>query len=212
MSNVKVARQDPAEIPVQGDLILAIRDRRNGGGCVGPDTGKFSKLVRGARQESGGSPHQEACRTMDLVCPMVVAQAFPRSQDPLRGRGGEGPQRRELPHPAPKIRDHRRRPSLLEHDLGHPYGVAGDSPGIAGAPGKPARVPGEPRQEESADSRRFRRFARPFCASSRVRTGHPWPPLSVSYTAVLARHARTRAVHFAAPLGRLRRVSPNSAR
>jgi hypothetical protein len=72
-AHIKIARQDPAEIPIQRDLVLVICNRGDGGGGVRPDAWEGSKLARRVGQPPGGSPHEEACRMLDLMGATVIA-------------------------------------------------------------------------------------------------------------------------------------------
>ena len=77
----------------------------------------------------------EAGGLLEVTRAGIVTKAFPKFQDVLFVRRGEGGDRRKVFHPTFPVRDHSLDLRLLEHDFRNP-----DRVGIAGAP--PRKIAG----------------------------------------------------------------------
>jgi len=122
-------RQHARDVAVDQRRPLAVRDRGDRAGGVGPDARHLAQPARVAGQRAAPARDHLAGPPVQVARARVVAQPGPRREHVVERRLREGADAREARHPALPVRDHRRDPRLLQHDLADP-----DRVGIAGAP------------------------------------------------------------------------------
>jgi len=123
------ARQDARDVAIDERGALAERDRGDRARGVRADPGHLAQLGRARWQGAAVARTDLAGAGMQVAGARVVAEAGPRGEDVVERRLGERRDGREPGHPALPVRDHRRDPGLLQHDLADP-----DRVGVAGAP------------------------------------------------------------------------------
>ncbi len=110
------AAEHAGHVAVDEGRALAVRDRCDRTGGVGPDARHVAQLGCGARQRLA-----DGLRTaVQVARARVVTQARPRGEHVVERRGRECTHRRERRHPLLPVRDHRGDPRLLQHDLADP--------------------------------------------------------------------------------------------
>jgi hypothetical protein len=121
--------QHARDVAVDQRRALAERDRRDRAGGVRPDAGHAAELG-GARRQRPTEPRVDRPGAgVEVARPRVVPQARPRGEHVVERGVRERRHRREPGHPTLPVRDHRRDPGLLQHDLADPDRIR-----VAGAP------------------------------------------------------------------------------
>ena len=110
------AREHPRDVAVDERRALAVRDRGDRARRVGSDARHAAELARRARQRLA----HRLRAGVEVPRARVVAEAGPRGEHVVERCGRERGDRREPRHPALPVRDHRRDPRLLQHDLADP--------------------------------------------------------------------------------------------
>ena len=118
---------------------LAERDRGDRARGVRADPGHLAELGRARWQRAAVARADLAGARVQVARARVVAEPGPRGEHVVERRLGERRHGREPGHPALPVRDHRRDPGLLQHDLADP-----DRVGVAGPP--PRQIALDPRE------------------------------------------------------------------
>lgn len=146
-------REHPRDVAVDQRGALAIRDRRDRPRGVRADAGHLAQAARGRRQRAAPPRHHLARPAVQIAGARVVAEPRPVREHVIERRLGERPHRRKPPQPPLPVRDHRRDPRLLQHDLGHPDRVRVPRPPPRQVPPRP-RIVRDHRRRDLAGLRR----------------------------------------------------------
>ena len=134
-------REHPRDVAVDQRRALIERDRRDRARRVRADPGYPAELGRTPRQLAAPRLPNGARAGPQVPRPRVVAEPAPGSEHVVERCGGEHRNRRKLRHPALPVRDHRRHPRLLQHDLADPdrVGIPRSTPRQIAAHGRVVR-------------------------------------------------------------------------